>query len=186
MNGWHFARLADVPPTPWRNGGGSTRELMAGPDAKDWLWRFSVAQVAQAGPFSAFPGVQRWFAVLSGAGVRLKMADGVHSLEAASQAFAFDGGAAVDCELIEGPTQDFNLMARVPGSVMRRVRGEHAAALDAPKLIAAYPVRIGATAVFDLEETPVPAQVLAWRVAPAGVPVRLVAPDALWMEVPAA
>ena len=51
----------------WRNGGGRTRELLAWPDAADWKVRVSVADVESDGPFSAFPGVQRWFAVLEGA-----------------------------------------------------------------------------------------------------------------------
>jgi environmental stress-induced protein Ves len=48
----------------WRNGGGSTRELLAWPEATDWQARISVAEITRDGPFSAFAGVQRWFAVL--------------------------------------------------------------------------------------------------------------------------
>ena len=68
---WKVINLADVVPTPWKNGGGTTRELIAWPDAEHWVWRMSVAEVAQSGPFSRFEGVQRWFAVLGGAGVAL-------------------------------------------------------------------------------------------------------------------
>lgn len=183
MNGWTFVSLDSVAPTPWRNGGGSTRELLAGPDAADWRWRLSVAEVAQAGPFSSFPGVRRWFAVLSGAGVRLKLEGGVHSLDTASAPFQFDGAAAVDCELIEGPTQDFNLMAKGGAAAMHRVHGERAANLDATVLIAVYPVSIGARARFDTEETEIPAQTLAWRRVARAASLSLMANDALWMEV---
>ena len=61
-----------TPPQPWRNGGGVTRELLAWPDGGDWRVRVSVADIDADGPFSAFPGVERWFAVLEGAGVALR------------------------------------------------------------------------------------------------------------------
>ena len=58
----HWFDLRTVPATPWKNGGGSTRELVcwppgAGTDA--FGWRVSVARIAAAGPFSAFAGVDR-------------------------------------------------------------------------------------------------------------------------------
>ena len=58
---------------PWRNGGGVTRELLTWPplSGDDWAVRVSVATIDKDGPFSAFPGIQRWFAVLDGAGVQL-------------------------------------------------------------------------------------------------------------------
>jgi hypothetical protein len=31
---WHTVHLADVPPSPWKNGGGTTRELLAWPSAQ--------------------------------------------------------------------------------------------------------------------------------------------------------
>ena len=71
---WNVVRLADVAATPWRNGGGVTRELVAWPPQGEWQWRMSVAEVESSGPFSRFEGVQRWFAVLSGEGVALDIA----------------------------------------------------------------------------------------------------------------
>ncbi|MDP3170391.1 MAG: HutD family protein, partial [Polaromonas sp.] len=44
--------LEDVAPTPWRNGGGVTRELIAWPTPQDWDWRISVAEIEKDGPFS--------------------------------------------------------------------------------------------------------------------------------------
>ncbi|WP_413880799.1 HutD family protein [Candidatus Aalborgicola defluviihabitans] len=70
---WHVVHLADVAATQWRNGGGLTRELASGPAGADWQWRLSVAEVAADGPFSRFEGVTRWFAVLQGAGVVLRV-----------------------------------------------------------------------------------------------------------------
>ena len=66
-----------VPPQPWRNGGGSTRELFTWPGgAAPWQLRISVADIERDAPFSAYPGVERWFAVVEGAGVRLQLPGG--------------------------------------------------------------------------------------------------------------
>ncbi len=101
-----------VAPQPWRNGGGQTRELLAWPAGGDWQLRVSVADIDRDGPFSAFPGVQRWFAVLSGAGVQLGLADGGRAVTPMSPPLAFDGAEAPGCRLLDGPTRDLNLMAR--------------------------------------------------------------------------
>jgi environmental stress-induced protein Ves len=114
-------RTVDVAAQPWRNGGGVTRELLARPDAAAWRLRVSVADVAADGPFSVFPGVTRWFAVLEGAGVVLTI-DGVeHRCVAGGEALAFAGKAVTQCRLIDGPTRDLNLMLRGLHGAMRRV-----------------------------------------------------------------
>jgi uncharacterized protein len=114
-------RTADVAVQPWNNGGGVTRALLARPDRNDWSVRVSVAEVAADGPFSAFPGVLRWFAVLDGAGVVLTI-DGVeHRCAPGSDALAFAGAAETRCRLIDGPTRDLNLMLRDSRGAMRRV-----------------------------------------------------------------
>ncbi len=114
--GWHTVSLADVAATPWRNGGGVTRELLAWPSQDDWQWRMSVAEVEASGPFSRFEGVQRWFAVLQGAGVVLDIDGERHTLSADSAPLVFDGAGATNCQLLNGPTQDFNLMVREGGA----------------------------------------------------------------------
>ncbi|BDT71789.1 protein Ves [Comamonadaceae bacterium OS-4] len=98
-------------PQPWRNGSGQTRELLVWPPMGDWQLRISRADIAADGPFSAFPGVQRWFAVLQGAGVALALPV-PQTLRASDAPLEFDGAAAPDCRLLDGPTQDLNLMAR--------------------------------------------------------------------------
>ncbi|MDF1486497.1 HutD family protein [Ramlibacter sp. H39-3-26] len=120
----HRFDLAALPATPWKNGGGTTREIAcwppgAGLDAFDW--RVSVATIAAGGPFSAFPGVERQIMLLDGAGVRLRSAHGAidHALATPWQPFAFSGDAVLDCELLGGASSDLNLMAR-----RGRVRGE--------------------------------------------------------------
>ena len=66
--------LRSVPAMPWKNGGGSTRELACWPpgaDTSGFDWRVSVASIAAAGPFSVFAGVDRNIMLLDGDGVHL-------------------------------------------------------------------------------------------------------------------
>lgn len=105
--------LDDCLPQPWRNGGGVTRELLAWPvDAAAWTLRVSVAEIEADGPFSAYEGVDRWFAVMAGAGVRLDLARGARTLTAAGPPLTFDGAEAPGCARLAGPTRDLNLMVR--------------------------------------------------------------------------
>lgn len=129
----HVVRLADIAPARWRNGGGATRELLAWPSEKGWALRLSVAEIERDGPFSAFPGVQRWFAVIEGAGVELRWgADRICSIRPCDEVLQFDGGIAPDCRLLNGPTQDLNLMlTRGRGGLQRPLPGEPLA-LQAP------------------------------------------------------
>lgn len=108
----HIA-IDSVPPQPWRNGGGSTRELFTWPGGTaPWQLRISVADINRDGPFSAFDGVDRWFAVLQGAGVRLALPGAEQTLDACSPPLHFDGAAAPGCWLVAGPTRDLNLMVQ--------------------------------------------------------------------------
>lgn len=114
--------LADaIAPVAWRNGGGHTRELWVDAPGPGWRLRISLADIAQDGPFSAFPGVQRHFAVLQGAGVVLDLDDRLHTLTPDSPPLAFDGALAPGCRLIDGPTRDLNLMLQggASGSLQR-------------------------------------------------------------------
>jgi len=104
----NLLRCDAVEPQPWRNGGGLTRELLAWPSRDDWALRISVADIRADGPFSAFPGVDRWFAVLEGHGVRLDGRD----VRITDAPLAFRGETAPPCELLDGPTRDLNLMIR--------------------------------------------------------------------------
>ena len=111
----HTVQGADVPAQPWRNGGGITRELLAWPAvaaADTWQLRISVAHIERSGPFSAYPGVERWFAVVQGEGVVLRFAQRRALLSAGSEPLRFEGAAAPGCDLLDGATQDLNLMVR--------------------------------------------------------------------------
>ncbi|MES2945807.1 MAG: HutD family protein [Pseudomonadota bacterium] len=182
---WHVIHLADVPATAWKNGGGVTRELAVWPQPADWVWRMSVADVAQDGPFSVFEGIDRWFAVLDGAGVQLDMAGKTCTLTPADPPFFFDGATPVDCRLLAGKTLDFNLMLR-RGSAsahMQRVSGSFEKRVDARKIIAVYTQGNGASLAFDQEKLVLPAFSLAWLQLEAPTRIELTAEDALWMEI---
>jgi len=108
----NIVRADDCAFVPWRNGGGRTRELLAWPNASDWRVRVSVAEIESDGPFSAFDGIERCFAVLGGAGVILSLPQGDTRLTQHDDAVSFAGEAAPMCRLIDGPTRDLNLMVR--------------------------------------------------------------------------
>lgn len=121
MSVLHRVRLADCAPQPWRNGGGTTRELLAWPRAGDWQLRVSVAEIAHDGAFSPFPGIQRWFAVLDGAGVQLELPRGRVTVTPQDEPALFEGEDAPMCRLLEGTTHDLNFMAR-RGAGLARLR----------------------------------------------------------------
>ena len=108
-------RLSDATPVPWRNGGGSTREIIRWPmgdtgDAFDW--RLSVAEIAADGPFSRFDGCDRILVLLDGNGVQL---DSVYTsvvLQAPRDHHRFSGEVPVSARLLDGPTTDLNLIWR--------------------------------------------------------------------------
>jgi environmental stress-induced protein Ves len=172
-----------VPPAPWHNGGGVTRELLARPQGRDWSVRLSVAEVARNGPFSRLPGVRRWFAVLSGAGVRLRVDGVVHGLTSQTPPLQFDGAAQSDCELLGGATRDFNLMLRQGSASMERVSAGCTRLCRASTLVAAYANGHAATAILEDEAFVIPPNTLAWRILDSDGLVQLAGDDALWMEI---
>lgn len=108
-----------VPPQPWKNGGGVTRELLRWPAAGAWQLRLSLADIAADGPFSAFPGVVRWFVVLEGDGVELTIDGQPHRRRPGDSPLRFDGAADTHCRLLSGPTRDLNLMLAGLGGELR-------------------------------------------------------------------
>ena len=113
-----LVRCIDVAARRWRNGGGLTRELLAWPAGEDWQVRISVAEIEADGPFSCFPGVQRWFSVLQGAGVELSVGGQRHRMHRGDAPLCFAGDAATACRLLDGPTRDLNFMLRRATGVM--------------------------------------------------------------------
>lgn len=113
-----LVRSLDVPAQRWRNGGGLTRELLAWPAGAAWQVRVSVAEIEADGPFSVFPGVQRWFTVLQGAGVELSMGGQRHTVQRGDAPLCFSGDLPTACHLLDGPTRDLNLMLRGAAGAM--------------------------------------------------------------------
>jgi environmental stress-induced protein Ves len=113
----HRFDIASLAANPWKNGGGVTREIVCCPPASGmdgFDWRVSIATIDQAGPFSAFAGVDRVIMLLDGAGVRLHSRDGSidHRLDTPRAPFVFSGDVVLDCELLGGTSTDFNVMTR--------------------------------------------------------------------------
>lgn len=103
---------ADHARMPWKNGAGTTVEIARAenPETAGMLWRVSIADVANAGEFSAFDGYRRIISVLEGDGMVLTV-DGQRSRELLPyHAFAFDGGARTSCELLGGAIRDVNVI----------------------------------------------------------------------------
>jgi environmental stress-induced protein Ves len=109
-------RFDELPARRWRNGGGITRELGCFPQGAgldDFIWRASIADVAQSGPFSRFAGVDRIIMLLEGGGIRLDIEnDGRHALTERFMPHRFPGEAMVHAEPAGAPSRDFNLMLR--------------------------------------------------------------------------
>ncbi|MFF1351402.1 HutD family protein [Streptomyces sp. NPDC058322] len=108
-------RAAGRTATPWKNGGGVTREIAAYPegapvDAFDW--RVSLAEVTEDGPFSAFPGVDRILTVVEGAGMDL-MVDGEHHIvDEPYWPHDFPGDPETGGTLLGCPVVNLNVMCR--------------------------------------------------------------------------
>jgi environmental stress-induced protein Ves len=96
---------------PWKNGRGSTLELVtdAAP-GEPWTWRLALADVPEAAPFSAFPGIDRCIAVLDGAGLTLRDAEGVREVPREGEGLAFAGEEAIVGEPLGAGVRDANLM----------------------------------------------------------------------------
>jgi uncharacterized protein len=186
-------RLLDVQPQPWRNGGGSTCELLAWPlGSSHWQCRISVARIEKNGPFSAFPGVERWFAVVQGEGVVLRFANRRALLSVGSEPLRFEGASAPQCDLLDGATQDLNLMAQSASgrAGMFTVKAGEAWDSSAP-LRGVYTAHAVLLLVGDEPGLQLPAHTLAyseqaahqlWRLSPIASATATPAPGAWWLQ----
>src|SRR5580704_3578190 len=105
-----------LPAVPWKNGGGTTRTVAVSPEGAgfdDFMWRVSIAEVRQSGGFSLFPDVDRTIVLLDGAGMVLQGSDGsAYALTTPFVPHSMRGEDPVEARLVNGPTHDFNVMAR--------------------------------------------------------------------------
>jgi environmental stress-induced protein Ves len=106
---------ADYRRMPWKNGGGSTLELLQAPTADGGFnWRLSIADVESAGPFSTFDGIDRQIMLIGGNGMVLSFNGEAPPavISKPLRPFGFKGEWATDCRLIDGAVRDFNVMVR--------------------------------------------------------------------------
>lgn len=125
---------------PWKNGLGTTREVATCPEdagvSERFLWRVSVASVAQSCPFSEFHGYERTILLVSGDGFELDFADAApaRALRSPLEACTFQGEWRTRCRLLGGPVEDLNVMVdRTRASATVEVARERLSRdLDAP------------------------------------------------------
>ncbi len=97
----------------WKNGGGVTREVAAfpaGAGMDDFLWRISMAEVTQPGPFSRFDGIDRHLTILEGQ-LRLDLPDRRHTLFPL-ESLAFEGDTPITGTPLTERVLDLNIMTR--------------------------------------------------------------------------
>jgi environmental stress-induced protein Ves len=99
---------------PWRNGLGTTIELLKQdlPDGEGFAWRLSMADVTTNGAFSNFSGYQRTLLLLEGNGLTLDCDGANHRLEKPLQSARFGGDDQTFATLHDGPVKDFNIMVQ--------------------------------------------------------------------------
>jgi environmental stress-induced protein Ves len=100
---------------PWKNGKGSTLELMVekcrGED--EFVWRLSMAPVIANGAFSDFAHYDRTLILVEGNGITLNHGNGqCDVLKKKFDMAQFDGGWHTDVVLQAGDILDFNVMTR--------------------------------------------------------------------------
>ena len=139
----HIVRFADCQPSPWKNGGGITRQLLIHPAAAnldDFTLRVSVADVDSDGPFSRFDGIDRTLTLLQGAGLQLQRDDApLATLHVDSPLLQFAGEWPISSRRLAGKVRDFNIMTRRSQCRHRAERlqldGEQTLTHDGPLLL---------------------------------------------------
>jgi uncharacterized protein len=104
-------RFSELQETPWRNGGGVTREIAIEGARDDFVWRLSMADVGVDGPFSKFDGMQRILTVIQGCGMEL-ISSPIKLQANLYVPVRFDGSCEIEAKLIDGPLRDLNLIYR--------------------------------------------------------------------------
>lgn len=131
-------RYQDCPSTPWKNGGGSTKQLLISPsnaDLSNFNYRISIASISSNGPFSSFIGIDRQLVILEGDGVELNINNREEAkqlidlggeerilgdadtteykrLTPADNPFCFAGETSITSQLLGSDVIDFNVMTK--------------------------------------------------------------------------
>ncbi len=104
-------QLSTLPVTPWKNGGGETREIICvpAPDAP-FLWRASIATLQADGPFS--PSWRRPGHYSAGGAAATAVWREYRPTAGALAAVGFPGEWALSSVGIVAPGLDFNIMTQ--------------------------------------------------------------------------
>ena len=102
---------------PWKNGGGTTTELVIEPAGASldsgFQLRLSMAEVGVSGPFSRFDGYDRTLLLLEGRGIRLDFEERTPIvLDRLLDPVAFRGEWHSSGTLLDGPCRDFNVITQ--------------------------------------------------------------------------
>ena len=127
-------RAGDHKRMPWKNGRGETVEIAVFPanaTVDTFDWRISLATVAEDGPFSIFPGIDRTLSVIEGGGLEVAV-DGCKPtvLDPSSRPYRFPADVATKARLTDGTIVDFNVMSR------RETANHHVERYPLPLLLA--------------------------------------------------
>lgn len=106
-----------VVPSPWKNGGGKTYELLIHPRGSNldtFDWRVSIAAISSDGPFSLFPNIDRTLLLLEGGGVSLDLTEDTEEtryvMDTSLVPFSFKGETHIYSKLLGSNCLDFNVM----------------------------------------------------------------------------
>lgn len=134
---------------PWKNGRGTTLELIRRDDAASaLLWRLSVADVIEPGPFSPLPGIDRVITLIEGDGFDLDFSGARPPVSLRLfEPLAFSGDWPTTAATVHGPSRDFNVMT-ARGRITAEVEVARSGVLAA-SLAYIFTARGGATATID-------------------------------------
>lgn len=114
-------RTADFAKMPWKNGLGISHVIASGPPGAGYdkvNWQVGTTGCGMDCPFSALPGMDRQFMLLTGTGVELHCIDVVAGVDvrklvdAPYVPFAFRGDWQTTCRMLGEPVEVFNVMTR--------------------------------------------------------------------------
>lgn len=111
----HFEQ-ADYLTVPWKNGLGSTREILQAVDKQGLRYRISQAEIVENGYFSDFSGLQRTMVLLSGTGLEMThqtpLGARFSSLTKALDKVEFSGADPTFAAISSGAIENLNIMVR--------------------------------------------------------------------------
>lgn len=105
MQAVRLLRDADRRDVPWKNGQGTTRDILVAGGA-----RVSLARLDREAPFSSFPGRDRTILLVEGDGFTLRFADRERRLDRRFDPYGFAGEETPQARIVGGPCRALNVM----------------------------------------------------------------------------